>query len=95
MLPCAPAVTTRALVAEIGAALGRPIKLARVPPVVLAVLGLFVPIIRELREMSYPWEEPFVVDDAQFGRRFGDLATTIQEGARATATWALAAYGRS
>ena len=95
MLPCAPAVTTRALVAEIGAALGRPIRLARVPPLVLATLGLFVPIIRELREMSYQWEEPFVVDDARFRGRFGDLATPIADGARATAAWAVATYGQS
>ena len=39
-----------------------------------------------------PQTEPFVVDDSRFRRRFGDLATAIEAGARATAEWALAAY---
>lgn len=93
MLPCAPAVTTRALVERLAAALGRPIALRRVPPLVLSALSLVVPFMRELKEMAYQWEEPFVVDDARFRARFGDRATPLDQAARDTVAWARATWG--
>lgn len=88
MLPCAPAVTTRELVRRLGVALGRPIAVGRVPRLALSALGLVVPILRELGEMAYQWEVPYVVDDARFRARFGDLATPLDEAARATVEFA-------
>lgn len=93
MLPCAPAVTTRELVERLGAALGGPAKLQRMPPVLLSVLGLAMPILRELKEMAYQWEEPFVVDDRRFRARFGVEATPLETGVRETAEWARKAFG--
>ncbi len=80
--------------AQFGAALGRPIKLKRIPPLMLSALGLFVPLMRELKEMAYQWEEPFMVDDRRFRARFGDLATPLDAGARETVAWAQATFGR-
>ncbi len=88
MLPCAPAVTTRELVRRLGAALGRPIAVGRVPRFALVAAGLVVPIVRELNEMAYQWEVPYVVDDARFRARFGDLATPLDEAARETVAFA-------
>jgi nucleoside-diphosphate-sugar epimerase len=93
MLPCAPAVTARELLARCAAALGRPIPVRRVPGAVLAVAGLLVPIVREVREMAYQWEEPFVVDDARFRARFGELATPLDAAARETVAYARAKVG--
>jgi nucleoside-diphosphate-sugar epimerase len=92
-LPCQPAETTQALVARLAAALGRPIALSRVPPLVLKLMSLAVPIIKEVNEMAYQWEEPFVVDDAKFRARFGDLAAARDEAARATVAWGREAFG--
>ena len=94
MLPCAPAVTTRELVVRLGAALGRPIPLRRVPRIALSALGLVVPIVRELNEMAYQWDEPFLVDDARFRARFGDRATPLDEAARETVAFARRAVAR-
>jgi nucleoside-diphosphate-sugar epimerase len=88
MLPCAAAVTARELVARCAAALGQPIPIRRVPPLALAAAGLLVPILREVREMAYQWEEPFIVDDARFRARFGDVATPLDEAARETVAYA-------
>jgi nucleoside-diphosphate-sugar epimerase len=88
MLPCAPAITARELVARCAAALGRRIPLRAMPRIAYSVLGLFVPLMRELGEMAYQWEEPFVVDDARFRARFGDLATPLDEAARETVEYA-------
>jgi nucleoside-diphosphate-sugar epimerase len=95
MLPCQPVETTRALVRRFGEVLGRPIATSRMSPLLLGGLSLFMPILRELREMAYQWDEPFVVDDARFRARYGDLAAPRDEAARQTAAWGKAAFGRA
>lgn len=71
MLPCQPAGSLRDLVARFSQALGRPIAVGAVPKLVLRAMGLFVPLVREMNEMLYQWDEPFVVDDRRFRERFG------------------------
>jgi nucleoside-diphosphate-sugar epimerase len=93
MLPCAPAETTRAMAGRLASALGRPIRLRRIPGLALRAMGLFSPILRELAEMAYQWDEPFVVDDRRFRARFGLGPTPLEEGARETVAWARRAFG--
>ncbi len=88
MLPCQPAVTARELVAKCAEALGRPIPLRTMPRIGYSLLGLFVPLFRELGEMAYQWDEPFVVDDTRFRARFGDLATPLDDAAAQTVAYA-------
>jgi uncharacterized protein YbjT (DUF2867 family) len=92
MLPCEPPVTTRELVARFAAALGRPIAIRRLPPVLLSAAALFAPLMRELKEMQYQWDEPFVVSDAKFRGRFGPLSTPLDVAARETVEWARENY---
>jgi hypothetical protein len=61
-------------------------------PLLLQALSLFVPILREVREMAYQWEAPFVVDDARFRARFGDLAAPRESAAKATVEWGVATF---
>jgi len=95
MLPCAPAGTLRELVARFSAALGREIRIAALPRWLLKAGGLVVPFLRELDEMAYQWEGPFVVDDRRFRSRFGLLPTDPDEAARATVAWARGHYART
>jgi nucleoside-diphosphate-sugar epimerase len=92
MLPCQPAESTRALAARFATALGRPIALSRMSPLLLHALSLFVPILREVREMAYQWEAPFVVADARFRARYGDRVTPRDDAARATVDWGVATF---
>ncbi len=94
MLPCAPAGTLRELVERLSKHLGREIKIARLPRLLMKAMGLFVPILRELDEMAYQWEGPFIVDDSRFRARFGLLPSAADEAARATVAWATEAYRR-
>jgi nucleoside-diphosphate-sugar epimerase len=94
MLPCAPAVTTRQLVGRFAGALGREVRVRRVPRLALRAVGLVSPLLRELNEMAYQWQEPFVVDDARFRARFGDLATPLDTAARETVAYARERLGR-
>lgn len=94
MLPCAPAEPTRALIARLGRALGRDLKIRALPRPLLGLLALFLPILRELGEMAYQWDEAFVTDDRQFRARFGPAlqVTPLDAGARATVEWAKSHY---
>ena len=66
MLPCPPAESLRALAARFSHYLGRDIELTVMPRWAMRGLGLLAPMIRELNEMLYQWEEPFVIDDHRF-----------------------------
>jgi len=92
MLPCATAGGTRDLVARFSEALRRPIRVRSMPALASRILGWAVPMLRELSEMSYQWDEPFVVDDRRFRARFGLEATAVSEGARETVDWAVRTY---
>jgi nucleoside-diphosphate-sugar epimerase len=92
MLPCAPAGTLRDLVVRIERYLQRPIKVAQVPSSIVKAAGLFVGMMRELAEMAYQWEEPFVVDDSRFRARFHLEPVDVERAAAQTARWAVAHY---
>jgi nucleoside-diphosphate-sugar epimerase len=92
-LPTAPAESTRALARRLGAALGRDVKVARVPRLVLRGLGLFSPFMREVLEMTYQWELPYVIDDSRFRSTFGVLPTPVEQQVERTAAWARQRYG--
>lgn len=86
-LPAAPAVTTRELVALAFEAAGHAPRLQALPPWLVRGLGLAMPIMRELAEMLYEFEEPFVVDHGKFARAFGDHATPLRQAIGATVAW--------
>ncbi|HEY1099456.1 MAG TPA: NAD-dependent epimerase/dehydratase family protein [Myxococcota bacterium] len=85
-LPTAPAITTRQLVTKLGAALGvDDARVAAMSPLLLRALGVFVPFMRELPEMAYQWQAPFVLDDTRFTSTFGVRATPVDEQVRQVA----------
>jgi len=94
MLPCAPAGTLRQLIDRLATPLGRRIEIGVLPRWLLKAAGLAVPIVRELNEMAYQWEGPFVVDDSRFRERFGVLPIDADQAAQATVDWARQHYAR-
>lgn len=95
MLPCAPAETLRQLVARLQTKLGFNIKVAQVPRWLVKAAGLVTPLMRELDEMAYQWDEPFVIDDRRFRERFHAVPENIDVAAVATVAWARQHYSRS
>ena len=53
----------------------------------LTVAGVFSPVMRELKEMMYQWEQPYEVDHSKYAERFGGEPTSLDEGLRATLDW--------
>ena len=93
MLPCAPAGTLQDVVARLAGASGRTLKVAQVPGWIMKTMALAMPLMRELGEMRYQWDEPFVVDDRQFRERFQQMPEDVDKAAAATLEWALQHYG--
>ncbi|MGV8910042.1 MAG: NAD-dependent epimerase/dehydratase family protein [Propionicimonas sp.] len=54
-------------------------RLRRLPPLVLRALGLTNPTVRELLEMQYQFEEPFIVDSSNIATKLGVPATPIDQ----------------
>ena len=92
VLPCAPAETARELGARFSRKLGREITLTAAPRWLVKAMGLFVPLVREADEMMYQWDEPFVIDDRRFRKRFQQQPTDVDEAAAATVAWAQQHY---
>ncbi len=63
---------------------GRPFRLQVAPRWMLALMGLFVPAIRESREMLYQFEHDYRFDSSKFERAFGLTATPYRKGVATT-----------
>ncbi len=49
--------------------------------------GLFIPAAKEMVEMMYEFEKPFVVDSSKFENTFGMKATSMREAIKKTVAW--------
>ncbi len=94
-LPTTHRGTTRELADALSVALGGKAELGSLPPWLFRALGLFVPQMREIPEMLYQWEMPFLLDDAAFRRRFSVEPTSAEVAVRDTAVWARGRFGEA
>jgi len=79
-VPCAKAKSPREML-QIGAdAAGMKLKMMVMPPLMLRLLGVFAPMVREMIEMRFTWNRPYHVDATKFARRFWSDATPLEVG---------------
>jgi nucleoside-diphosphate-sugar epimerase len=87
-VPTAPAVSQRRFAEMAAAAAGVPLtKLSRMTKPMLRLAGLFVPAAREIIEMAYEFEEPFLLDCSKIERAFGLRPTPLDEALVETVAW--------
>lgn len=55
--------------------LGTEAKIQAVPKILIQILGLFVPIMKEFPEMLYQYDQDYIFDSSKFEKRFGIQAT--------------------
>ena len=84
-LPCAPTMTTRSLMALGAESLGVAPKTFSFPLWFLRILGLFLPLAKELWEMRFQWNRPYIVNADKFKQRFAFKATPFSESIPTTA----------
>jgi nucleoside-diphosphate-sugar epimerase len=94
-LPANPAESMHQVVGRLSRALDLPIAVARMPRLALRAFGVLAPILREVAEMAYQWDAPYIVDDSRFRAAFGSTPTPVDAIMAATAVWARQTYGVS
>jgi nucleoside-diphosphate-sugar epimerase len=77
-LPAAEPLTAQQFFDMIAEAAGRPVpvRASVASPALLAVAGTFSPLLREMRETTYQFRAPFVIDSSKFDAAFGRLEVT-------------------
>ncbi|WP_028810542.1 NAD-dependent epimerase/dehydratase family protein [Streptomyces flavidovirens] len=87
-VPTEPPLSTRQMVDLLAAQSGTgPVAVRRLPPAVLGVVSVFSPLIRELKEIRYQFDRPFVVDSSAYEAEFALRATPVDEQVKATVAW--------
>ncbi len=83
--PSNPARTQEQALTDVLAAAGRPpVRVFGLRGPALGALGLVSPLLREIRELSYQFERPYVLDGSAARERFGIEPTGWDEVCRAT-----------
>ena len=86
-LPTAPALTGRQYIVLASEAAGVQARPLAVPGLLLRILGLTNPVLRESVEMLYEFNEPLLFDASKYSKAFGSLPTPHQEAMRRTVAW--------
>lgn len=87
-VPTVPARSVRAMVALIAERAGvPPVPVRRTPAALLRLVAAFSPMMRELQEVRYQFDRPFVVDTSAYTARFDELPTPVEEQVSVTVDW--------
>ena len=63
------------------------VNIRRIPPLALKALGVFTPIVREIAELRYQFDAPFVVDSSATQTTFGLDPTAVDDALDKTVSW--------
>ena len=85
--PNAPTLSTREMLELIESELGEKIKIRVAGRTMISLLGLFNPTIKEVKEMMYTWEEPYIVDHSKYEKSFGSQAANHKQAVKETVAW--------
>jgi nucleoside-diphosphate-sugar epimerase len=86
-LPGPATVTTRALLDLIADEVGHQVGVRSVPKLAVRALALASPMMRGLAEMSYQFDQPFVLDTSKYETAFGAAGTPLADAVAATLAW--------
>jgi nucleoside-diphosphate-sugar epimerase len=86
--PNAPTLSTQAVLKQAFAVAEMPVKISVMGKMMLRIGGLFIPEAREMIEMTYQFEHPFVVESSKFSQRFPNYTpTSYAQGLKDTLDW--------
>jgi nucleoside-diphosphate-sugar epimerase len=86
-LPGPATVTTLAVLDLVADEVAHPVQIRRIPRPVLRAVGLVSPMMRELAEMQYQFQQPFVLDTSKYTSTFGAGGTELTAAIRETLAW--------
>ncbi len=85
-----PAITANNFISIAAKYMNAKPKVQVLPKWLISIVGLFVPIMKEMNEMLYQNEFPYEFDSSKFENAFQFKPTSYEEGIRQTAEWCLA-----
>jgi len=77
-------LTGREIVHLFAAEMNTTAKATVIPKWLVSVMGLFIPVMKEMVEMLYQYEVDYVFDSSKFEKRFDFTPTSYSEGVRRT-----------
>ena len=84
-LPTDPArLTGRQMISLFAREMKQPDKVMVIPMWMLKMLGLFMPLMREMPEMMYQYDRDYFFDSSKFEQHFGFTPTSYEKGVKAT-----------
>jgi nucleoside-diphosphate-sugar epimerase len=86
-LPGPETVTTLEILTLVSAQVGHPVAVRSVPKLLMRGLGLVNPMMRELAEMAYEFEAPFILDTSKYATTFGTAGTPLDKAIETTIAW--------
>ncbi|MGL1893683.1 MAG: NAD-dependent epimerase/dehydratase family protein [Spirochaetaceae bacterium] len=86
-LPNIQNTTPNQFVDLIGAELNRKLKVMAAGKLMVSILGLFIPMVKEVKEIMYQWNEPFIVDHSLFIKNFNFSPTPYKNSIKETLDW--------
>jgi nucleoside-diphosphate-sugar epimerase len=86
-LPGPETLTTRAVLDLISEDVGHPVPVRSLPNLLLRTLALVSPMMRGLAEMSYQFDQPFVLDTSKYESTFGMTGTPMRVAINETVAW--------
>ncbi|MBO0656323.1 NAD-dependent epimerase/dehydratase family protein [Streptomyces triculaminicus] len=87
-VPTEPPLSVREMAGLLAAQAGtRPVAVRGMPSALLSVASVFSPLIRELKEIRYQFDRPFVADSSAYDDAFTVRATPIDQQVKATVDW--------
>ena len=86
-IPSPRTVTQKQFVDLIDKELNTELGVSIPPKLIVRLMGLFIKPIGEVYEMIYEFEEDFVMDSSKFERKFGNIATPLEDAIRETVAW--------
>jgi nucleoside-diphosphate-sugar epimerase len=87
-LPAGPSVTGREFLTAVCDAAGEPHRFSAVSPAMLRIAGVVSPMVREIKETTYQWTEPWIVETAKYQSAFGPFTETpMAEAVATTVDW--------
>lgn len=87
-LPATDPLTVRQFLDKVFRTAGTPVKIQVAGPLMVRLLGLFMPALREVAVVLYQWREPWISDWSAFETAFGPFErTSLDSAIAATLDW--------
>lgn len=86
-VPSAETLSTTGFIQRAADAAGTQAKISAIPKGLLTLLSVFVPILRELKEVAYQFEQPFIVDGSKAAGQLGFTPIPLDQALQDTLDW--------